>query len=531
MSTAATYDLSPQNLERAATRLVTALGPDAVLTEADQVLEFHDPYEGEGATEFQPSFVVQPSSVDEVQAVLAIAQELRIPVWTSSMGRNFGYGGSAPIVSGSIVLSLRRMNRVLEISEDGAYAVIEPGVRFFDLYEAIQSSGKKLWISVPDLGWGSVIGNALEHGFGSTVYGDHASAIHGMEVVLANGEVIRTGFGAASGSSDGLWHRHRRGFGPSLDSIFFQSNFGVVTKVGIWLMPQPETFVSGWLAVQHEADLPAVIDALQPLVLDGTIQGLPLMMSALGTPGVQPGSAADASLSTLPLPARYLIRYSFYDRTPIAEARSAIVREALAHLPVHIDERRYAGDAGQEQIDDIDWLPAGIPNMKMIEDLKAVFGEHYAHIDFSAVIPFNGASAAAHEQLIREVLAEVGLTGAFAWITNSRTLVGILMIAYDVRDRAQAETARQAARTLAARAAERGWYEYRAHPTLIPEVVKHFDFGDHSLYRTYGKIKDALDPAGILSPGNHGIWPSGTKASETSAVVGGKPRDGDDDGV
>ncbi|XPP27107.1 MAG: FAD-binding oxidoreductase [Leucobacter sp.] len=512
MTTTPHYDLSPENLGRAIARLTVALGVDAVLAAPDQVAEFHDPYEGEGATEFQPSFVVQPASVEEVQSVLRIATELRIPVWTSSMGRNFGYGGSAPVVSGSIVLSLRRMNRVLEISEDGAYAVIEPGVRFFDLYEAIKASGAKLWMSVPDLGWGSVIGNALEHGFGSTVYGDHASAIHGMEVVLANGEVIRTGFGAASGSSDGLWHRHRRGFGPSLDSVFFQSNFGVVTKVGIWLMPQPETFISGWLAVPDEQALPVVVDALRPLVLDGTIQGLPLMMSALGTPGVQPGgSDADASYSTLPLPARYLIRYSFYDRTPIAEARSAIVREALANVPVHIDERRYAGDAGQDQIDDIDWLPAGIPNMKMIEDLKAVFGENYAHIDFSAVIPFDGASAAAHEQLIREVLAKVGLTGAFAWITNSRTLVGILMIGYDVRDRAQAETARQAARTLAARAAERGWYEYRAHPSLIPDVVKHFDFGDHSLYRTYGRIKDALDPAGILSPGNHGIWPSVAK--------------------
>src|SRR5690606_38918376 len=108
-------------------------------------------------------------------------------------------------------------------------------VTFFDLYEEIKSRGLKLWMSVPDLGWGSVTGNALEHGFGSTIYGDHSAAVHGLEVVLASGEVMRTGFGAASGSSDGLWQRHRRGFGPSLDSLFFQSNFGIVTKLGIWL--------------------------------------------------------------------------------------------------------------------------------------------------------------------------------------------------------------------------------------------------------------------------------------------------------
>lgn len=504
------YNLSSENIEWAVERLTEILGAEAVLTDAAGVGEFHDPYEGAEATEFQPSFVVQPDSVEQVQAVLRIATELRIPVWTSSMGRNFGYGGSAPVVSGSIVLSLRRMNRVLEISEEGAYAVIEPGVRFFDLHDAIKASGAKLWMSVPDLGWGSVMGNALEHGFGSTVYGDHAGAVHGMEVVLASGEIVRTGFGAASGGADGLWHRHRRGFGPSLDSLFFQSNFGVVTKIGLWLMPQPETFVSGWLAVQDEAALAPLVDALRPLVLDGTIQGLPLMMSALGTPGV---SAADpsgsGSLSTLPLPVRYLIRYSFYDREPLAEARSAIVRAAIAEVAgVHLEERRYRGDTAQEDMDPLDWLPAGIPNMKMIEDLKAVAGESYAHIDFSAVIPFDGISAQEHEAMIREELHAAGLTGMFAWITNSRTLVGILMIAFDVNDREQAARACDTAKVLAARAAARGWYEYRAHPSLIDDVVKNFDFGDHSLYRTYGRIKDALDPAGILSPGNHGIWPA-----------------------
>ena len=87
-----------------------------------------------------------------------------MPLWTHGQGRNNGYGGPAPRVSGSVIVSLRNMNRVLEINEELGYAVVEPGVRWFDLYEAIQAGGHKLSVSIPDLGWGSVVGNTLDHG-------------------------------------------------------------------------------------------------------------------------------------------------------------------------------------------------------------------------------------------------------------------------------------------------------------------------------------------------------------------------------
>ncbi|MFX6915150.1 FAD-binding protein, partial [Acinetobacter baumannii] len=79
------------------------------------------------------------------------------------------------------------------------YALVEPGVSYFDLYRHIQEKGYKLWLDVPDPGWGSVVGNALERGVGYTPYGDHFMMQCGMEVVLANGEMVRTGMGALPG--------------------------------------------------------------------------------------------------------------------------------------------------------------------------------------------------------------------------------------------------------------------------------------------------------------------------------------------
>ena len=105
-----------------------------------------------------------PETVEEIQEIVRIANERRIPLWTHAAGMNNGYGGPAPRLKGSVIVSLRRMNRVLEINEDSAYAVVEPGVRWFDLYDAVRAGGHRLMVSIPDLGWGSVVGNTLENG-------------------------------------------------------------------------------------------------------------------------------------------------------------------------------------------------------------------------------------------------------------------------------------------------------------------------------------------------------------------------------
>ena len=127
-----------------------------------------------------------------------------------------------------MLVNLRNMNRVLEINHELAYAVVEPGLRWFDLADALLEAGGDLWTSLPDIGWGSPIGNAVENGVGFTPLGDHASNLCGLEVVLPDGEVIRTGFGAQTDNPS--WHCYQHGIGPSISGLFRQSNFGIVTK-------------------------------------------------------------------------------------------------------------------------------------------------------------------------------------------------------------------------------------------------------------------------------------------------------------
>jgi len=68
-------------------------------------------------------------------------------------------------VRGSVLLDMgARMNKILEVNEKFAYALVEPGVTFFDLYNYIQEHKLKLWVDVPDLGGGSILGNTVERG-------------------------------------------------------------------------------------------------------------------------------------------------------------------------------------------------------------------------------------------------------------------------------------------------------------------------------------------------------------------------------
>lgn len=213
--------------------------------------------------------VVFPGSADEVAQIVRVAVQHGVPVWPFSTGRNWGYGATLATENGAIVMVLERMNRILEVNEELAYAVIEPGVTYEQLNAHLKTHGHKLWVDCIDgTPKGSVIGNALDRGIGETPYGDHFGNLCGLEVVLPDGEKVHVG-----GDSGKLktWHTHKWGVGPYLEGLFSQSNLGVVTQAGIWLMPQPEAYNSFVFEIHEERNLTEVLDAFRKLALEGVI--------------------------------------------------------------------------------------------------------------------------------------------------------------------------------------------------------------------------------------------------------------------
>ncbi len=212
--------------------------------------------------------------MEQVQAIVRIANQYKVPLWPISRGKNFGYGGAAPVLKGSVVLDLSRMKKI-ELDEENGTVLLEPGVGFFDLYDYIQARKLPYWLSVPGNSWGSVAGNALDRGVGYTPYGDHCMQICGLEVVMPTGEIVRTGMGAMGGAP--TWQLYRNGYGPGWDQMFVQSNFGIVTKLGLWLMPEPESLLGIDFEFDKPEDLGWAIDTLMPLRREGIIRQSPSM--------------------------------------------------------------------------------------------------------------------------------------------------------------------------------------------------------------------------------------------------------------
>ncbi|MGH6784849.1 MAG: FAD-binding oxidoreductase, partial [Sphingomicrobium sp.] len=248
-----------------------ALGADKVFFEDLDRTGYRDKFAVQEGSHV-PAGAVGPTSVEEVQAAMRNANQFRAPVWPISRGKNLGYGGSAPHLSGSVVMDLSGMKKI-EFDEEFGTVLLEPGVGFYDLYDFIQARNLPYWLSTPGNSWGSVIGNALDRGVGYTPYGENTKQLCGLEVVLPTGEVVRTGMGAFSGAP--TWGAYPFGFGPGWDQMFVQSNFGVVTKANLWLMPEPESLMGMDVEFDRPEDLKAMVDTIGPLRRERVLQQSP----------------------------------------------------------------------------------------------------------------------------------------------------------------------------------------------------------------------------------------------------------------
>jgi 4-cresol dehydrogenase (hydroxylating) flavoprotein subunit len=252
-----------ENLQRALTRWSQILGAEYVLCDPRLLLQAET---ATFATMQRIPAILRPRDRAQVQDCLRVANQFGVSLYPISSGKNWGYGSRVPPVDGCALVDLARLSRILHLDEQLGYVTLEPGVTQQQLYAYLRQRGSRLWLdatgSSPDC---SVIGNVMERGFGHTPYGDHFSHVCGLEVVLPTGEVIETGSARFPGSATAALNRW--GVGPSLDGLFSQSNLGVVTRMTVWLMPQPECFEAFFFRAEDPAGLPPLIDALRELRL------------------------------------------------------------------------------------------------------------------------------------------------------------------------------------------------------------------------------------------------------------------------
>jgi glycolate oxidase len=233
--------LSAQRKSAIRRELESIVGAGGVLSDPDELLV----YESDGLTLFRAlaDFIVFPRSAEEVSAVVKLANRERVPFVARGAGTGLS-GGCLP-AEGGLVLSLMRMNRVLEVDYDNHFAVVEPGLVNLHLSWAVGPRGY-YYAPDPSSQQACTLGGNIANNSGgphTLKYGVTVNHVLGLEVVMPDGEIVWLG------------GRTRDALGYELTGIFVGSEgtFGIATKIVVRILKKPQA-VKTVLAVFDRVD-------------------------------------------------------------------------------------------------------------------------------------------------------------------------------------------------------------------------------------------------------------------------------------
>jgi 4-cresol dehydrogenase (hydroxylating) len=225
--------LDPTSFDQALAAWRELLGAGRCVAGPDPLLRAYARDVGEFSPRLVPA-VLRPESTAEVQGLIRIASAHRIALHAFSTGKSWGLGSRQPVRDDCVAIDLSRMNRIRTIDLDEGTVIVEPGVTQHALSEALAGTRfiANLTASTPDT---SLVGNVIDKGIG--LHRHRVDDLLGFEVVTGYGEVVQVG---------GYWPTGRTAFhfasglGPTLTSLFLQSNFAVITACALRLIARPE---------------------------------------------------------------------------------------------------------------------------------------------------------------------------------------------------------------------------------------------------------------------------------------------------
>ena len=242
--------MSPQQKLALRRELETIVGVGGVLSDPEELLV----YESDGLTLFRAlaDFIVFPRSADEVAAVVKLADRERLPFVARGAGTGLS-GGCLP-AEGGLVLSLMRMNRVLEVDYDNHIAVVEPGLVNLHLSWAVGPRGY-YYAPDPSSQQACTIGGNIANNSGgphTLKYGVTVNHVLGLEVVMPDGEIVWLG------------GRTRDALGYDLTGVFVGSEgtFGIATKIVVRIMRKPQAVKTVLAVFDRVDDASAAVSAI-----------------------------------------------------------------------------------------------------------------------------------------------------------------------------------------------------------------------------------------------------------------------------
>lgn len=341
--------------------LTAALPAAAVLTDPD-LRRGHQRDEADLCPSGLPAVVVRPRTTAEVAAAIRVAAAHGVPV--VPQGARTGLTGGANAIDGALVLSMTGMDQILQIDPANRIAVVQPGVVNATLARALAAHGLRF---PPDPGsWESstIGGNVATNAGGMCCvkYGVTSEHVLGLEVVLASGEVLRTGRRTAKGVA-----------GYDLTRLFVGSEgtLGVITEITLALRPVPEPPLTLVAVFDTTATAGAAVSAIiaagaTPSLLELVDQthlaaieayrpmGLRTDAAALLLAAVDTGPVAPADLARIEALCVEAGASEVYAATDIAEGEALLAARRLAHPAMEqAAARAFPGGNGGVMVDDV----------------------------------------------------------------------------------------------------------------------------------------------------------------------------------
>ena len=502
--------VSAERFRAAIAKFRDAIGQEHVVVSSERVAPYAKIMIPEEEEKHMPAGALMPKTVEEVQKIVAVCNEYKVPVWPISTGRNFGYGSAAPAKRGSMVLDLRRMNRIIEVNEELGYALVEAGCTYQQLADYIEEHDLALWLDTPmPAPIASPTGNTLDRGVGYTPYGEHFLFQCGMEVVLANGKVLRTGMGALENSN--TWQVFKWGYGPYLDGIFTQANYGIVTKMGFWLMPRPPVYKPFLVKYPNQDDIVTAIDTIRPLRMNQVIANAGTVSNALWEIAVgtrrfelweEEGQIPDEIVTAYAKEKGYgawNVYAALYGTEEQVAVNWKMVKGAfessggtlMTENDMDPDDPLWqyrkdmmSGTLSMQEFGMYNWRGGG--------------GSTW----FAPVSQARGSETLKQMQLAKEITKKYGIDYVALFIIGWRDMHHIVDLLYDRTDPRQMRAAHDCYGELLKRFAKQGYGVYRANTAFMDEVAELYGPVKHEVNLA---LKRALDPNGIIAPGKSGI--------------------------
>ncbi len=478
---------------------------------------------------------LRPTSVLQVKDAIRDAARRGRQLHPISTGKNWGYGSATPSVPAD-VLDLGGMTEILDYDCDLGVVVLEPGVTQGQLADFLKAEGDLHWMdpagAARDV---SIVGNTLERGFGHTAYADHWQNVMWIEVVLADGSVLRTGF--AGHKNAHAANAFRWGAGAMCDGLFSQSNLGVVTKMALALMPRPECFAAVFFASKSETDLEPIVDAMRHLRQGQFVPSAAHIVNDLKvfqsfgqypwdrmggqTPlseelrlelrkdwGVAAwnGSAslygtrrhvAESKARIRRLLGPSCSRLSFVSDRKLAMAKTVapVLKRAglgaFVSLIARLDPVMglMSGQPTDAILDSVYWRKTSPPPATPDPDRDAC-----GLIWIPPVAPLIGTHARVMAQITSEVFGHFGFEPSMSMTAiTERALDNVICLSFDRTVEGEDERALACYDATTAALAKAGYYPYRSHPTGF----------DHSTWKTTAsltpRLRHMLDPKGVFA--------------------------------